>query len=121
MITRQRILVVDDDPSIRDMCSMVLRDDEGYEVQTAVDGQDAIDHLGCAPDLILLDIGMPLMDGREFVRRLRSLAKFRSTPVLVMTAQIGAADVVGSQGTIRKPFDVEALLGRVANLLPAAA
>lgn len=115
------VLVVEDDASIRDLCAMVLRDDDGYRVETATDGQDGIDHLGCAPDLILLDLGMPYMDGREFVRRLRLLGGHRVTPVLVMTAANDAADVVGTQGMIHKPFEVEALLGRVAELLGSAA
>lgn len=99
---------------------MVLRDDDGYRVETAVDGQDAMDHLGCAPDLILLDLGMPFMDGQEFVRRLRMLAQYEATPVLVMTAS-SAANVLGAQGLIRKPFHNEALLARVAHLLASAA
>lgn len=114
------VLVVDDDRNIREMCAIVLRDDDGYRVQTAVNGQDALDQLGCAPDLILLDLGMPLMDGREFVARLRRVPQYQLTPVLVMTAA-RTGPVLGTQGTIEKPFENDALLGRIAGLLAAAA
>ena len=102
------------------MCAIVLRDDDGYRVQTAVNGQDALDQLGCAPDLILLDLGMPLMDGREFVARLRSVPQYQRTPVLVMTAA-RTGPVQGTQGTIEKPFENDALLGRIAGLLAPTA
>ncbi len=115
------VLVVDDDRNIRELCAVVLRDDDGYRVQTAVNGQDALDQLGCAPDLILLDLGMPLMDGREFVAQLRRVPKYESTPVLVMTAALGIGPVQGTQGTIQKPFENEALLGRIAGLLAPTA
>ncbi|MDQ6857637.1 MAG: response regulator [Chloroflexota bacterium] len=114
------VLVVDDDRNIREMCAIVLRDDDGYRVQTAVNGQDALDQLGCAPDLILLDLGMPLMDGREFVAQLRRVPQYKRTPVLVMTAA-RTGPVLGTQGTIEKPFENEALLGRIAGLLAPSA
>jgi DNA-binding response OmpR family regulator len=115
------VLVVDDDRNIRDLCAIVLRDDDGYRVQTAVNGQDALDQLGCAPDLILLDLGMPIMDGREFVAQLRRVTKHEFTPVLVMTAALGTGPIQGTQGTIQKPFENEALLGRIAGLLAPTA
>lgn len=67
------ILVVDDDAAIRSFCRTLLGE-EGYRVETAIGGRDAIHQLGCAPDLILLDLAMPGMDGYEFLRCLRSRA-----------------------------------------------
>jgi DNA-binding response OmpR family regulator len=111
-----RILVVEDDPNIRGLYETLLQDD-GYQVATAVDGQDGLDQLACDPDLIILDLLMPLMDGRQFLRRLRGLPDHRSTPVLVVTAGNDRATVDGAQGVMQKPFDTDALLTRVSDLL----
>ena len=72
------VLVIDDDPSIRALYTTLLRG-EGYRVETAIDGQDGLNQLGCAPDLILLDLMMPFRDGNEFLRRLWRLAKHTHT------------------------------------------
>ena len=68
-----RLLVVDDDPTIREMLEMLL-DSEGYQVATASNGADALDVLSdIHPDVILLDMKMPVMDGWEFMDRYRTL------------------------------------------------
>ena len=113
------ILVIDDDPSIRELYTTLLHG-EGYRVETAIDGQDGLNQLGCAPDLILLDLMMPFMDGSEFLRRLRRLAKHASTPVIVLSAQYAGATFQGAQAVMQKPFDMDALLGRVSGLLALA-
>jgi CheY-like chemotaxis protein len=109
-----RILVIEDDPNIRGVYSTLLQDD-GYRVALAVDGQDGLDQLDPAPDLIILDLLMPSMDGHQFLERLRDL-HHRRIPVLVVTAG-NAAAVDGAQAVMQKPFDVEALLLRVSDLL----
>jgi CheY-like chemotaxis protein len=113
------VLVVDDDPSIRDLYTTLLHG-EGYRVATAVDGQAGLNQLSCGPDLILLDLTMPVMDGREFLRRLRRLAKHASTPVVVLSAHSAAATLDEAQAVMQKPFDLDALLGRVSGLLARA-
>ncbi|MEA2661570.1 MAG: hypothetical protein QOH08_1142 [Chloroflexota bacterium] len=113
------MLVIDDDPSIRTLYATVL-EDEGYRVTTATQGQDGLDQLACRPDLILLDLMMPVMDGREFLIQLRRRAAHRDTPVLVMTASQVAATPTGAQAVMRKPFDVRALVDRVSGLLATA-
>ncbi|WP_373045382.1 response regulator [Vulgatibacter sp.] len=117
-----RILVVDDDADIlallEDMLSM-----EGYEVCTAANGQLALQELEKRrPQLILLDMKMPVMDGRAFARCLRE-RHGDAIPFLVLTA---AADVrnaaleVQAHGWLGKPFDLDELLRTVAGQLAAA-
>jgi CheY-like chemotaxis protein len=113
------VLVIEDDPFIRDLYEILLSDG-GYRVETAINGQDGLDRLWCAPDLIVLDLMMPVMDGREFLGRLRGRADGQRTPVLLVTA-IWGPSLPGAQGVLQKPFESEALLGRVAALLEAAA
>lgn len=91
--------------------------DEGYGVETATDGLDAINQLVPAPDLILLDLTMPFMDGLEFLGRLRKTSKDNQIPVLVMTAQYVGPTIDGAQGILRKPFELTTLLERVSDLL----
>jgi CheY-like chemotaxis protein len=112
------VLIVEDNSSIRELCSTLLRE-AGYRVETAVDGRDGFDRLGCAPDLILLDVMMPVMDGREFLGRLRGLADHRRTPVLVMTAGRDCTGLAGAQAVMKKPFESETLFRRVGELLAA--
>jgi len=110
------ILVIDDDPSIRDLYAALFRD-ERYHVESAVDGRDGLAHLGCAPDLIVLDLAMPLMCGHEFLHQLRGIPGHRETPVLVVSAASGANAFSGPESRMDKPFDTEELLARVAFML----
>jgi DNA-binding response OmpR family regulator len=120
-VTAPCVLVIDDDPNIRSLYATLLQD-EGYRVETAVNGQDGLNHLSCAPDLILLDLMMPVMDGHQFLERLRGLAKHRHTPVVVLSAIYAYAGTTmqGAQAVMQKPFDMDALLGRVSGLLALA-
>jgi DNA-binding response OmpR family regulator len=112
-----RILVVDDEPLVRHTLAQVLAD-EGYVVDVATDGTAALECVRAArPDAILLDLMMPGMNGRQFLRALRDEPDYRNVPVLIMTAvhglnvnlaQIGASEVV------EKPFAVDELLNKVA-------
>ncbi len=108
----RRLLVVEDDESIRDMMEMVL-DSEGYEVVTAADGSAALAYLDHErPDLILLDMKMPGMDGWEFARHYATLPPPRP-PVIVITAAQDAsrrAAEIGAQGYLAKPFGIDHLL-----------
>lgn len=112
------ILVVDDDPYIREVLAELL-EEEGYPVATADDGAEALRFVACTrPSLILLDMDMPVVDGREFARRYRELPGPHA-PIAVVTAaydaRIAAADI-GAQGHLSKPFQVAALLQLVARL-----
>jgi DNA-binding response OmpR family regulator len=112
-----RILVIDDEPMVRDTLGQVLAD-EGYVVDVAADGADALDRVHAArPDVILLDLMMPGMNGRQFLSALRGEAAFNSVPVLIMTAVHGLEinlNSIGASEVVEKPFDVDDLLNKVA-------
>ena len=118
MSQRGTVLVVDDDPAIRDFLSLAL-EDEGYSVQTATNGQEALDKVRRdPPDAILLDLMMPTMDGWCFLTARRTLSARCQVPVLVMSAAGGShmARELGAGGFLAKPFDLDAMLGKVAAL-----
>jgi len=111
-----KILVVDDDKLVRAAIGRVL-EDEGYAVAYAVDGNDALSKLsGERPDAILLDVMMPGMNGRQFLKALREFD--REVPVVVMTAIHGIDSqpvfALGASDLVRKPFDADELLNKVA-------
>ncbi len=116
----QRILVVDDDPSVTGVLKRGLGY-EGYEVDTASNGREALDIArDRPPDLVILDIMMPGMDGLEVTRRLRLVDK--QLPILMLTAKDAISDQVlgletGADDYIVKPFVFEVLLARVRVLL----
>ena len=115
-----RLLVVDDDPDVRNSLERALRC-AGYAVTTAVHGADALDSLARSPvDLIVLDVMMPMVDGFDACRRLR--ARGDSTPILVLTARDAVDDRVtglaaGADDYLVKPFALRELLARVQALL----
>ncbi len=115
-----RILVVDDDPGVRKAVGRALAF-EGYDVDEAADGAQAIELvLTTTPDAIVLDVGMPRLDGLEVCRRLR--ADGVSIPILVLTARHQVTDRVagldaGADDYLVKPFALEELLARLRALL----
>ena len=114
-----RVLVIDDDPSIRLVIGYVLRD-EGYQVDEAPDGQAALESIQRHhPDVILLDMKMPAMDGWEFARRYRERYGHRA-PILVLTAAQDAArrgEDVDAEDYLPKPFDLDTLVERISALV----
>ena len=114
----KRVLVVDDEPALREAVADVLRD-EGYAVRTAADGRAALALLDAeAPDLVLLDVMMPGMDGRAAYPAMRDRPNGRSVPiVLVSAAAPPAALDPGVAAFLPKPFDLPRLLRLVAGLL----
>jgi adenylate cyclase len=117
-----RILVVDDNEANLDIAKMRL-ESQGYEVVTAVDGEDALAQvLATAPDLLLLDIMMPKLDGIEVTRRLKGDPALPFVPIILVTAKADAKDVVagldaGGDDYLTKPFDHASLVARVRSML----
>jgi CheY-like chemotaxis protein len=116
------VLLVDDDPDVRDLLAEVLRD-EGHDVACARDGREALEILARRPDacLILLDLYMPSMDGSEFRAIQRREARWATIPVVVMTAASDGnarARALGAAGYLRKPMTLEDLLAVVARHCP---
>ncbi|PWH05312.1 DNA-binding response regulator [Brachybacterium endophyticum] len=115
MTTSSRILVVDDDQAIAEMVGIVLRG-KGYDVVTTADGASALDAFDrLSPDLVLLDLMLPGMDGIEVCRRLRRRS---GVPVLMLTARSDTADVVegleaGADDYLTKPFEPDELVARI--------
>jgi CheY-like chemotaxis protein len=114
-MAQARILVVDDDTSIRSFVEMAL-DGEGYAVSTATNGAQALAVTGqLQPDLILLDMRMPIMDGWTFARRYRE-KDGPHAPIVVITAATDAGEraaEIDADGFLGKPFDLDELLGLV--------
>lgn len=120
---RQRVLVVDDDEPIRTVVADVLHD-EGYDVSLAVDGLEALSSCReSCPDLILLDLNMPGVDGREFLATYRRDAG-RHAPVVVFSAVQSAhrvATEIAADGFLTKPFVIADLADIVRrHLAPVA-
>jgi CheY-like chemotaxis protein len=110
----QRILVVDDDPAIRDALAFLL-EDAGYGVRTAPDGQAALAVVAQgACDLVITDLAMPRLDGTALIARLRH--ERPGLPLLVLSAGIRVAPPPGVP-FVAKPFAAERLLAAVARLL----
>jgi two-component system, chemotaxis family, chemotaxis protein CheY len=113
-----RVLIVDDDVGIREALTMIL-EDEGYEVSSAANGQLALDWLvthSSLPNLILLDLMMPIMNGWEFHTAMRKEGRFATIPVIVLSADSNMAQKAQSlqaQGYLAKPVDIELLLSTV--------
>jgi DNA-binding response OmpR family regulator len=112
-----RVLIVDDEPMVRETLGQVLTA-EGYVVDLAVDGETALArvHVSC-PDVILLDLMMPGMNGRQFLKELRDDPDYEHVPVMVMTAVHGLqvdSEKFGASEVVEKPFNVDELLNKVA-------
>lgn len=115
---KARILVIEDDSDARSLLIDTLAE-EGYEVCSASDGMDGLQMIDSAqPDLVLLDIMMPSMDGLEVCRRIRSGEGTRSLPVLILTAKDSLSEKIkgfrsGADDYITKPFVISELLARI--------
>ena len=115
-LTKKRILVIDDDESIREFVSLALGD-EGYDVVIATNGLEAIHVIEeTHPQLILLDMRMPVMDGWSFAKTYRALP-IPHVPIIVLTAAKVASDFaqqVQADAFLAKPFSLDDLLNLIA-------
>ncbi len=121
-VRRPRVLVVDDDPDIRLICSTNLTLD-GFDVIEAGDGQEGLERLDeGAPDLVLLDISMPVLDGFELATAVRRNARTRHVPLVFLTGEATReaeeqALAIGAAGFFTKPFDPSAISRFISDVL----
>ncbi len=117
-----KILIAEDEPSILLSLEFLLRD-AGYEVTIARDGNQALHMAGLTrPDLIVLDIMLPLLDGFEVCRRVRENEILGHTKILILTARGRGSEVekslaLGASAYMTKPFSTRELVGRIGELL----
>ena len=117
-----KVLVVDDEPSIVVSLEYLLGQ-AGYEVHTATDGQQALDAVNAwRPQLVLLDVMMPVMNGFEVCRRIRDDPALAGTRILMLTAkgrdvEVGQGLSLGADAYITKPFATRELMAAVARLM----
>src|SRR5688572_21431548 len=122
MSKKARILVVDDEPDAVELIAFNLKS-AGHEVATADDGEEALRKARSNhPDLIVLDLMLPEVDGLEVCKALRSQPETRGIPIIMLTAKAGEVDRVlglelGADDYLTKPFSPRELLLRVKNLL----
>jgi DNA-binding response OmpR family regulator len=122
----KRILIADDEEAVRQLLEVVLNS-QGYEVLTAQDGDEVVRMAQeRAPDLVLVDLMMPHLDGYEAIRQLRNDTRTAHVPMLILTAKSTPDDVVtgfetGADDYITKPFNLPELLARIKGHLRRAA
>jgi two-component system chemotaxis response regulator CheY len=123
----KKVLVVDDSALIHQMYKMVLMRYR-CEIIDALNGQDGLGQLEKHPDtsLILLDINMPMMNGLEFIKKLRAMGKFDNIPIVIVSTEGKEEDTMrglalGAKGYVKKPFQPSDLHTLIAKLYPADA
>jgi two-component system KDP operon response regulator KdpE len=110
-----RVLVIEDDPGMQRALGLNLAA-RGYQVATAADGTTALNEAAAAPpDVIVLDLGLPDLDGMDIIRAIRGYAQ---TPIIVLSGRTGSADKVdaleaGADDYVTKPFDINELVARL--------
>lgn len=117
------ILLVDDDEDIREIVALILQG-EGYQTIHASDGAEALDLLthGVRPPLILLDMMMPVLNGADFLRKVKSNLDLADIPVVVMsgdTAARNTAQSLGAAGCLAKPVELDTILDYVHRYAPS--
>jgi CheY-like chemotaxis protein len=118
----QSILIAEDDADIRDLFSLILSG-AGYAVTTVADGVGALTRLAYAPpELVILDLNMPRVDGLEVLAAIRTVESWKDVPVLVLTASgvgdnLVAARRLGARGYLLKPITPAGLVERVQQIL----
>lgn len=118
----RKILIADDEPNIVAAIEFLLQQ-SGYEVHIARNGEEALERVeACVPDLVVLDVMMPLKSGYEVCRRIRELAGLRHIKIIMLSAKGRDAEVskglaIGADLYITKPFSTRELIAKIKGLL----
>ena len=115
---KKKILIVDDDFGTRELIESIFVDEENYEIFKAIDAHTGRLLLDQKPDVILVDIMMPKIDGYEFIRKIRNIGPDKEVTIIVLTAKHQEQDMqeavrAGANEFITKPFEVEYLRKRI--------
>ena len=115
-MANKKILVIDDDPTLLKMLQPFL-ESHGFAVTAAVDGEEGLAKLKAEePDLIILDVQMPRMNGYAFISEMKKLGGAKNIPIIVLTAKEGMVEIFKAEGVkeyITKPFKSEVLLSNI--------
>lgn len=120
-MTQKRILIVDDDEDLQVLYGLYLQG-ESYDVDRAYNGKEALEKIELnKPDLIILDMIMPVMDGEEFFTRLRTEKKIIDIPVIIASVNDKISQKLFQHGniysTLKKPFTIETLVSHIRKAL----
>jgi DNA-binding response OmpR family regulator len=123
---KKKILIVDDEPDILKLPSLRLRK-LGYDILTAVNGKQALDSMRKEkPDLVLLDLALPLLSGDEVCKKSKNNEELKHIPIILFTASSNTmtadkAKMLGADDFVVKPFDPEELMNKVQHILTEGA
>lgn len=116
----KKIMVCDDDQGILDVIQMIL-ETEGYQVYTEINSTQLINDLSAhTPDLLILDLWMPILSGDQALKAIRSSRDFADLPVIVLSASTDGSCIAGDAGAndfVAKPFDMDDILFKIRRLL----
>jgi DNA-binding response OmpR family regulator len=117
MRKRLRVLAIEDDPALGTLYESVLSD-EGHEVRVAHDAREGLRLMRDPPDVVLLDLMLPGIDGYEVLRRMRRQPQTKDTPVIVVSATVppDRHRIPGANAVIHKPFALDGLLRSIEGL-----
>lgn len=121
-MTTRRILYVEDDPDLRELGKLALEDGRAFEVDACASGAEAVASArDVPPDLIVLDVRMPGLDGPATLRRLREMDGLATTPAVFMTgaasdAEVEALHAAGAVAVIGKPFSIDRLSSQIEEI-----
>jgi two-component system, chemotaxis family, chemotaxis protein CheY len=112
----RRVLVIEDERAIRETIAAFLEESD-YEVAQVGDGRDALASMRSAlPDVVIVDLKLPRMNGPEFVQEMRADPRLAAVPIIILSADPGladAAEALGARGALAKPFHLDVLLAVV--------
>ena len=124
-MTALRVLHVDDEPDIREIVQISLNLDPGMETRSCASGPDALEAIKAwTPDIVLLDVMMPIMDGLTATQQIRQNPDWKKLPIIILTAKAMPDDqerclAAGASDYMAKPLDVEKLLSLIRVWMPS--